>query len=344
MREDFNSYLYIYAYCFITNGKHRFSILNTMENKLHFFDMCLYQIAKKEFREKSVNGILKGLNDNDREVVEDFVGYLIQNNLARFVDDIDNFPLLQQEWDTPHHIKYSIIDMRDVWHNFDLIFSQLSDLLCPELEVRAYRNLSLADISKLSETFTKYNFDAFYLLIPYAESHFTQEGIERLSTMTKDNSRLVLNVYGVPDTILEELNIMKNKITSLEFNLRLFKRIINSHDDCGRININTLKPFDIAKVMEIKQHNGCLNRMISIDENGFIKNCPSMIKSWGNIKDTTLVSVYNLKEFQKYWNICNDMVEICSSCEYRCVCLGCRAYTENPDNLFSKPLKCIYTP
>ncbi len=209
MKEDFNSYLYIYAYCFITDGKHRFSILDTTKNKLHFFDMCLYQIAKKEFRAKKVNEILENLNDNDKEVVEDFVVYLIQNKLARFVDNIDNFPLLQKEWDTPYHIKYSIIDVRDVWHNFDLIFSQLSELLCPEVELRVYRNFTLDEISQLLETFQKHNFSALYLLIPYDTSLFTQEGMTKLSTIIKENYRLKLTVYGVPDTNLEELYSIK---------------------------------------------------------------------------------------------------------------------------------------
>ncbi len=90
--------------------------------------------------------------------------------------------------------------------------------------------------------------------------------------------------------------------------------------------------------------NSCLNRKISIDTDGNIKNCPSMSKKFGNISNTSLLQVIKNKEFKKYWAITKDKINVCQDCEYRYICPDCRAYVENPKDKYSKPLKCGYNP
>jgi SPASM domain peptide maturase of grasp-with-spasm system len=66
-----------------------------------------------------------------------------------------------------------------------------------------------------------------------------------------------------------------------------------------------------------------------------------MPQSFGNIKDTPLKEVISNSNFKKYWNITKDDIKVC---EFRYVCTDCRAYTEDPNDLSSKPLKCGYNP
>jgi len=47
---------------------------------------------------------------------------------------------------------------------------------------------------------------------------------------------------------------------------------------------------------------------------------------------------------QKYWKLSKDQIDICRECEFRYVCTDCRAYIEDPENIYSKPLKCGYDP
>lgn len=74
------------------------------------------------------------------------------------------------------------------------------------------------------------------------------------------------------------------------------------------------------------------------------KNCPSMKESYGNIKDTTLIEALEKPGFKKYWNITKDQINVCKDCEFRYICTDCRAYLEDPDDIYSKPLKCGYNP
>lgn len=112
---------------------------------------------------------------------------------------------------------------------------------------------------------------------------------------------------------------------------------------CGFIKDSYFSP-NSSTYLESQHHNTCLNRKMSIDTEGNIKNCPSMTKSYGNIKDTWLFDIASKTYFQKVWHIKKDEITKCKDCEFRHICTDCRAYIENPEDKFSAPLKCGYNP
>lgn len=69
-----------------------------------------------------------------------------------------------------------------------------------------------------------------------------------------------------------------------------------------------------------------------------------MKEHFGNIRDTTLREALSKPGFKKYWNITKDQISVCKDCEFLHVCTDCRAYVENPDDDYSRPLKCGYDP
>lgn len=96
--------------------------------------------------------------------------------------------------------------------------------------------------------------------------------------------------------------------------------------------------------IEGQHRNTCLNEKISIDVNGEVKNCPSMIDSYGNIMNDNLMKILNNESFRKHWNITKDQIHVCKDCEFIYVCTDFRAYVEEPSDIYSKPLKCGYNP
>lgn len=50
------------------------------------------------------------------------------------------------------------------------------------------------------------------------------------------------------------------------------------------------------------------------------------------------------EKFQECWYITKYSVDDCKDCEFRYACLDCRCQVRNPDNRFSKPIKCEYKP
>ena len=67
---------------------------------------------------------------------------------------------------------------------------------------------------------------------------------------------------------------------------------------CGMIDMKYFS-VNISSFTESLNHNSCLNRKISIDLDGNIKNCPSMAQDFGNIKEVSLQEALNHKDFKK---------------------------------------------
>lgn len=95
--------------------------------------------------------------------------------------------------------------------------------------------------------------------------------------------------------------------------------------------------------MHNKLYNSCLNLKISIDINGYIKNCPSLNDCYENISNNSLKDALANTKFKLYWDISKDKVDVCKDCELRYACNDRRANRINHE-LYSKPLKCSYEP
>lgn len=130
---------------------------------------------------------------------------------------------------------------------------------------------------------------------------------------------------------------MKNNTIILYSNQEIY-----SEKCCGNISTDYFNKNIIAFI-ESKNVNNCLNKKISIDKFGSIKNCPSMKNSFGNIREITLLEVLLKEKFKELWSITKDQILVCKDCEFRYICHDCRAYTQNEEK-YSKPLKCKYNP
>jgi SPASM domain peptide maturase of grasp-with-spasm system len=126
------------------------------------------------------------------------------------------------------------------------------------------------------------------------------------------------------------------------YNMYTCKKISNEHC-CGVID-PSLFAINIKTFTESLHFNSCLNRKVSVDKKGYIKNCPSLSNHYGHVDETNLADITKTDDFKKLWNIKKDQISICKDCEFRHICTDCRAYRDNPDDIKSKPLKCGYNP
>ncbi len=233
-------------------------------------------------------------------------------------------------------ITNSIIDISDfniTKSFFKDIVLQLDDLMCEALQVRSYTGLTLNELEFLMDIVDKTNIE--YLEI---YTKFTPElTLDKLTQLLLTHTR-VSNLFV--HTAEEDINhdVFKG-ISSIYY----LKTPLNNESCCGVIS---KKYFNsgLNHYMESQFFYTCLNKKISIDSKGNIKNCPSMKNSYGTSKNTTLKKVIEQEEFKVLWNIKKDFIDTCKDCEFRHVCTDCRAYIETPDDLFSKPLKCGYDP
>jgi len=320
-------YFKLYSNCFLVEGHKKHIICDVQRGEIFIIPLALSKIVDDTFK-VSMEVINNIPDDLIKSKIKEVIEFLITHELGHLCDNPNSFPEINKHWESPEIINNCIICM-DNNSSLDLadIYNQLTELKCKFLELRMEDIETFINCNKnLNDTFIR-NID---LYIKFNEKITTFNFVKFLH----ENQRIgKVVIFSTPKDIANSLNY--ERVFFIENN------ITNIH--CGKIHENSFS-VNIDLFMESQFHNSCLNRKISIDAEGNIKNCPSMSESFGNIKDTTLAEAIEKPNFKKYWNINKDKIHVCKDCEFRYICTDCRAYTEDPEDILSKPLKCGYNP
>jgi SPASM domain peptide maturase of grasp-with-spasm system len=325
----------LFADCIPVKGFNRSIISDTQNNTYHFIPNGLFDILE-QYNGKRVEEIKSAFDNEYDEIIDEYFDFLITNKLIFFNSNPDLFPKLSTDWNSPSKITNIIIDYDEIVHDFKSLLPQFETLKCSYIQLRFYKYISFNSIYDIVENLKKEKsrIVSIDFILPYNENF----NLDEVNKILIDNSRIhSIIVFNSPYN--KSYNALSHKMGYL----MMVKRNILNEKHCGIINDEYF--YSNTKLFtESQLHNTCLNRKISIDKDGNIKNCPSMAESFGNIKDTTLEEALNKPGFKKYWNINKDQIEVCKDCEFRHICTDCRAYIEDPENQYSKPLKCGYNP
>jgi SPASM domain peptide maturase of grasp-with-spasm system len=330
-------YLYLFANCIPVKGHSRSTICDIDRSKVFFIDNPYYLLLT-ELQTHTI-GEVENMLDSREDVIEfyKFIKFLVDNELGTYVDDISVFPPIQINWDHPSLITNCIIDVRDTIHDFNKIFIELDELNVFSIQIRCYSSISNKELEQILAYTKDKDFRDIQILFKYSgESNI----ISSIHEILEEYHNLYIQVHSTPKKDIEKISKLKNLSKRVEF----YQQEIHSCEQCGIINQKSLIVPSIETFMENHLYNGCLNRKISIDENGEIKNCPSMEVSYGHINNTDLRIIAKNKNFQILWSINKDLIDICKNCELRYLCSDCRAYVNDKTNIFSKPIKCKYNP
>jgi len=316
----------LFANCILVKGIVQSTICDVQRNAFHFIPNDLYDILNKcpikLDRKSKIDFELRRWLD-----------YLIEVEYGFLTANPEYFPSINNNWFSPYKIENSIIEIgKNSFIHFDLLIKILCTLNCKFLEIRFFKYFSIKLVKNLMKLVENSIISSIEMYIPYSKKLNVLEII-----------KMAENYPRISSIVIHGCDCKEKKIASLKVNFT--EVTINSSKFCGIISSEYFS-INIPTFTESQHHNTCLNRKLSIDAEGNIKNCPSLPEVYGNINDPDLdiIKIVESKEFQKYWNIKKDDIKICQVCEFRHVCTDCRAYREDPDDLYSKPLKCGYDP
>ena len=257
------------------------------------------------------------------------------NDLAKsgFIQNSNSplpFTKMPVEWDSPYQITNCIVDYSSSSkYNLESLFKLLKTINCPYFQMRIFDHQTIFFLENVLSEFGKLeSLEGLEIILPFDEEiHFEE----------------LFELYSFVSLVIVYSATKNKKIQKHTFDLEYIESGINK-SSCGLIDPS----FFIINAdfySESLEFNSCLNRKLSIDEYGYIKNCPSMDATYGHVDDVpTLTKIINDKSFTKYWNIHKNVILKCKDCEFRLICSDCRAYLEDSENILSKPLKCGYDP
>lgn len=327
-------YLKLHSSCVAVAGKSRAIIYDLQNASFDFIPLDMYELL--QLLEKSpVSDVKKNISTENQEIFHEYLEFLLTNRYAFICEEREYawFPKIDYKYMSPHFVNNCIVDVgENSKHNWVEISRQLNELMCADIQIRYYSIVELATLKGLLEVFDGTTVKNIDLLVPYNSADSIEALIEFLDS---DNRLTALTIHT------DKLN--KVNVSKKGKNLFQTEQQIDGNRHCGTVHAAFFS-VNRSAFSECLMFNSCLNKKISIDVNGDIKNCPSMKKVYGNIYSSELQQILRMSDFQSLWFVKKDEIATCSECEFRYMCIDCRAFVQNPDDCFSKPLKCGYNP
>jgi SPASM domain peptide maturase of grasp-with-spasm system len=326
--------LAIFSDCIVTSGPIRGVINDLTRRNFQFVPLNLIEMLN-ECQGFTKEKIIEYYGADNTSTIDEYINFLEENEFIfwRDVFDLEYFPVINLEWKCPSLISNVVIDYdRNSTYQISAVLRDIKSLNCQNIQIRSFDYKSLEFWSESLECLNDSQVKSVELITKWSPV------IENTTNFIENNPRLnSIMFHSSPQ--FEIFDQDNNPMGNIVF----ISEKINNSSHCGQIHWNYFN-VNIKLFTEAQKHNTCLNRKISIDVNGDIKNCPSMAKSYGNIKDTTLAEAIEKPGFKDMWFINKDQIDVCKDCEFRYICTDCRAYIENPEDIYSKPLKCGYNP
>jgi SPASM domain peptide maturase of grasp-with-spasm system len=330
MFNDLDTYFKLYPSSILVKGFGRSTICDIHKNRYFTIPNQLYEILN--FNEKNTIkvGKLFEIYIQEKEGLKKYIKFFINEKYGFYTNVPKNFPKFSMEWDYPSRISNSVLD----FNNFsdylnDNFIKDIINTGCTTFQLRFFEPITVIIINRTIDIIhKKTEISNIEIVMPY------NTRFENLIHSKFKISRLYM--YNSP---FDRINFDKKNICLVEY----LKNGITDESSCGKITENCFN-CNIDNFTESQNFNSCLNRKIGVTKNGEYKNCPSMKKSYGNVRNTKLSTVLNSIEFKNTEKISKDKISVCKDCEFRYVCSDCRAYLVDPNDIFSKPLKCKYDP
>ncbi|MBL7727562.1 MAG: grasp-with-spasm system SPASM domain peptide maturase [Dinghuibacter sp.] len=341
MTPDNKKYYFCrYAHFLVTRGQSR-SLITDVHGEATFFipnDLC---DLLQQYNGKKIADVYREYGRANSKILDEYFEFLFAKDIIFLCSseaEVQRFPPLSMEWDFPATVSNAIVDVSAASkHPWKKILGALDELNCPYLQVRCYNGFTLQRAVKEilayldAEESVVVNVELF---LPYQQGYSEKQYRDFLSAHKRIG---MLVVHGAPFT--KKTEIKKGNLATLYFTQEAFE----NSTCCGVVHPQYFSA-NMNHFTESLQFNSCLNRKISIDERGYIKNCPSMQQHFGHIDSVSLTTALNKPGFTALWNITKNEIDTCKQCEFRNICTDCRAYVQTPGNQYSKPLKCGYDP
>jgi len=331
-----NKRIYLIDNSKIVHGINRSILINPNKSKYFLLPKEFAVFLSESIGKKTSDATLKMGADDIKTINENLsyleeLGYILLSEFENFVNN-----------SSPHYNSNQQLSNAIVYVSKKLIkfykglFKSLHSMSCKAIQlifVDIHEPSLIVDFiaQELSD-----NFHSIELTVNFTNKKNVTKLIEQLKKLRFVQNLIILNSE-------EAYNFQIRRTFSILSIQALKATCYDLHFYCGKFSKNNLI-LNSSFIDESLKANSCLNKKVAIDLNGNIKNCPSMPTSYGNIKTTDLETALEHKRFKRYWDINKDQIYTCKDCEFRYVCIDCRAYTENPEDEYSKPLKCGYNP
>ncbi|WP_291122635.1 grasp-with-spasm system SPASM domain peptide maturase [Flavobacterium sp. UBA6046] len=322
-------YFKLYANVLPVKGAKMYIICDLQRNNYHYIPEGMYELLTK-YADKTIEETKTFYSNDENNDIDQYIDFLIDKEYGLITNEPESFPSIDLKFELPEKINNAIIDSNfNSKHDFGSIFSQLEHLDCKYLELRFYDVIRFDNLTNILNLTINKRFKNISIYLKFYPE--IKNDIDRFFSANSFGNIGGIYIHSSDDNKVDVIALTDIYYSTV---------VLSSADCCGKID-RKLFSINLPTYLEGLNFNTCLNKKISIDALGNIKNCPSMIKSFGDMENTSLSEVINNEDFLKLWSVTKDQIAVCKDCQFRYICTDCRAFVED---FYEKPFKCLYDP
>ena len=270
----------------------------------------LFDILEKNDTHKLTISELKEVYGNKyNKGMDVFMTKLIDMEIGFLTSTPELFPELSKDYYTPFNLHTAIICIdKESNYNLKKLVNVLIKEGCKSVQFRVFSVVDYHYFLNCLRLFTGSRVKVVEVIFDY---HYQIE--EFLAEFENLDPRYF--IY-----------ILASEKTPKDINRRISKKIdfrIGKLDEAQEEVVSS--EYFIVNTMfyiESLKHNTGLNRKVSVDIEGNVKNHISHSHSFGNLNSTSLYDILSLASFKEKWVISNDDIYKCKDCQYRYMCIN----------------------
>ncbi len=317
----------LFANCKLVKGATNSIIMDLQRSCFYSVHPLIGKLLSVDFKKKSIIGIKNVYQNRYDKGISAIFEYLSNEGLGFFTNEPDNFPDISTTFRTPYKILTAVINFsQKSKYDLENVLVQFVKMGCQLVQIRIFNNIDLKKINNMLKSIAHSRIRLIELFLK--DYGYDQED---LCSLLNNSFRLNIIIHSINSDIID---IRKD-------GLILTKETIGTHQK-EIISIGTMV-CNLPFFNESMNFNVGLNRKVSIDYDGNIKNFVNHLKSFGNVNKIKIENAIKQKVFQELWNIRNDNIEKCKDCEYRYMCLS-NSDIIKKDSRFYKVDDCNYDP
>jgi SPASM domain peptide maturase of grasp-with-spasm system len=300
------AYFSLFADCILVKGKNHSMIYDFGRGNLIKIDNILQEVLDTNST-MSIAELKKFYNNQYNDGIDAYVNLLIEKEIGFFSDSREGFQDIPMEWDSSSFIESAIIEYSGRY-DFQGLIDELDELRLRSVQIRL---LSNSDISaqEAVEILEKASFRSIEIYAEYSN----HDEIETIKNKMKDVKTLSRFIWYNSDYTEAVGDPLESRITHTS-------EILYPNQK-EHISLEYMM-VDLKMFSESQQFNAALNRKISIDSEGKIKNYISHEKCYGIVNENNIKNIYESQSFRRLWNINKDNILKCKECPYRYACIN----------------------
>ena len=243
-------------------------------------------------------------------------------------DAVALFPRVQLGYCSPFKIESCIVEIdNDIDFDCEQLIAEISTVGCKQLQIWAYDTVGGDIITSVLE-------------------HVAGKNILNTDLILKFDS---IDVHGIISSFPFISSIVAYGAENMQVEEVAGCTIIHTPEpfagcqQCGNVAPNQFVCNREFFFLSASQ-NTCLYRKLSIDCEGYIRNCPASPQHFGRVGEVSLAEAMVHPDFSRLWGITKDQVDVCRDCEFRRICPDCRVFTRQPERHTAHPARCTYNP